>query len=155
MDKFIDEFENLLIESGLASKFNIKGCSEEEVIKLERYFELRLPVVYRDFLLRMGHRAGSYHQGTDIFYSDIFSNREGLEELLEEDNFSVYLEQTFFVFSCHQGYIYHFFDIRESLIDPPVYGYKEGDLQFKRINDAYSSFLLRSLEDEKRLRGLT
>jgi hypothetical protein len=34
------------------------------------------------------------------------------------------------------------------MFDPPVYGYKEGDLKLERINESFSSFLSGVLEDE-------
>lgn len=152
MSEFLDKFAEDLIQWGLASFWTIRGCKTHEITKLEQHFEIRLPQIYKEFLAKMGHRAGIFSQGTDMFYESLFTNREGFQELLEEDKFSFVLEPKLFVFSSHQGYIYHFFNVEENVIDPPIYGYMEGELKIKKVNDSFSAFLIKSLAEQKQIK---
>lgn len=154
MEDFIEDFTENLIRSGLAFKSDIRACSNREVEFLENKFQIRLPIIYKAFLLKMGHRAGRFCQGTDIFYEGVLTNREALEEVLQSDGYPFELRQTMFVFSCHQGYIFHFFNIEDSLLDPPVYGYEEESLKLVKTNESFSSFLLAVFEEEKRVCNL-
>ena len=151
MSEFIDKFAGELKRSGYGWWWTIRGCTESEIRLIEEHLNLRLPKVYREFLKKMGRQAGKLFVGTDMFYNDLFDNREGFQELLEEDEFSFDLKPSIFVFAGHQGYTYLFFDTEESLIDPPVYSYNEGELQIKRLYDSFSDFLSESLENLKKI----
>ncbi len=142
MTDVIFQLKNQLIRKGLSTARGFKGCSVAEIRELEQFYGYRLPLIYKDFLEEMGHQAGDYLQGTDIFYKDVFSLRSALEKLLQQDGQPFVLEPTFFVFCGHQGYIFYFFDADEDGIDPPIYGYKEGNGQMERLYSSFSSFLL-------------
>jgi len=148
MSDFINEFANTLIFNKLATEHNIVGCSSAEIDIIEQIFDIRLPELYKNFLQKMGHQAGRFGQGTDMFYQHLIDNQEGFQELLQEDEVVFELDKNFFVISSHQGYIYHFFDIVEDLIDPPIYGYMEGDFKVKQTNSRFSDFLLGNLKEE-------
>ncbi len=154
MNDFIDDFVKQIIGSGLASWWTMRGCRDFEIRDLENHFDIKLPAIYKDFLKKMGKSAGEFMQGTDIFFDYLFDNREAMEEVLELDDNPFFLEKEFFIFSSHQGYIFHFFNTAEDVFDPPVYGYKEGELKVKRIDTSFSTFLLNHLEGQKKIRNL-
>lgn len=148
MSDFIDKFAKEVHGSGLCWD-TMRGCWGFEIRDLEKHFNIKLPTIYKDFLKKMGKGAGLFMQGTDFFYKHLFDNREAFEEVLELDGQPFVLTKDIFVFSSHQGYIFHFFDILEDAYDPPVYGYREGDLKFDKIDDKFSTFLLILLEEQK------
>jgi hypothetical protein len=142
---FINKFIEKLIQSGAASFWNLRGCFKSEILALEKHSGFKLPGIYRDYLSKMGYSAGKLFIGTDVSYKWLFELRDFLQETLETDESGIELPENIFVFSSHQGYIYHFFYVVEGIEDPPVFGYKEGDLFVKKINESFSDFLLASL----------
>lgn len=123
---------------------NIIGCSEKEILEIEFFFNVKLPVLYKKFLSKMGHNAGDFLSGTDAFYNNIFSIREWAKELLIECNEPFELKDNYFIFAIHQGYQFWFFDIEDDKYDPPIYYYFEGDKSYFKKYDRFSEFLLES-----------
>lgn len=54
---------------------NLKGCSSEEISKIESFYQIRLPSSYKKFLSKIGHNAGYFLRGTDAFYNTIFEQK--------------------------------------------------------------------------------
>lgn len=144
---FIDEFIQKLKQSGAASFWNLRGCSEAEIRALERHYNFKLPGIYRSYLSKMGHSAGKLFTGTDVSYKWLFELRDLLQETLETDKSDIELPENIFVFSSHQGYIYHFFYVVDGSENPSIFGYREGDLVVKKINESFSGFLFESLAE--------
>ena len=78
-------------------------CSAEEVEKLEKYYQINLPLAYREYLLTMGKYSGKFNVGTDCFYDDLFNLRESAILLLKENNINDSLPNNSFVFVCIEG----------------------------------------------------
>jgi hypothetical protein len=148
MTNFIDIFAKRILESGLSTHWSMSGCSPREIQRLEGEIDLKLPGEYKAFLRKMGHGAGRFMQGTDMFYPRLFDNRSAAEESLEREAFPFDLLPSMFVFSNHQGYIFHHFDCDTHLEDPPVLGFQEGETALTRISDNFSQFLSQILEEE-------
>jgi hypothetical protein len=96
----------------------------------------------------MGHQAGEFMQGTDMFYRHLFENREAALEVLDAEDYPFQLTPQMFVFSSHQGYIFHLLDCDTHLRDPPVHGFAEGESVLTRVADSFSGYLLPLLKDE-------
>lgn len=144
---FISRFVARLIETGFARLDQIRGCSEEEIVRLESHLGLRLPAAYREFLAVMGKGAGDFYRGTDIFYSDLlFGLYSVLQRMLEEDQMPFRLREDAVIFSSHQGYIFSYFHASEG-DNPPVWGYHELHTAPKLIDDTFNEFLDSSLDD--------
>ena len=140
------------------TKFNSYGgiitnktqpCTEEEVRLLENNLKCRFPEAYREFLLWMGHGAGTFLQGTDIFYEHVQRIQKWAKELLSENSFPKSLPDDAIVFMMHQGYQFMFFRISEG-DNPPIYYYHEAyhfdsfELRFPNLDE----FLLAQLDIE-------
>jgi len=136
-----DEVVNVLVRKQIAQPQDIVGCTDEEISELERQVGLTLPTAYRDFLRTMGHRAGSFMVGTDFFYDDLRGLRDALVECLAQMRVDFQMPLDLFVFSSHQGYIFHFFRTTEG-DDPPVYGFSEVDLTVRQKWPTFSDALL-------------
>ena len=89
-------------------------------------------------------------QGTDMFFDHLFDNREAAEEALQRQGYPFDLSQGEFVFSSHQGYIFHLFNWDTHLDDPPVYGFDESAPKLTLIENRFTEFLVRILDEEIR-----
>lgn len=139
-----------LVQKGVVTYSNVRGFSDKEIMELEACLKYPLPLVYREFLKTMGHRAGVFFIGTDMFfddYHDLLALRKTAEELLHEDNYPFRLPDDAFVFSMHQGYQFMYFQMQDSGDDPPVYYYKELTDAPQKISSSLSAYLSRSVDE--------
>ena len=132
----------------------VKGCSKEEILKIEKVAGNKLPNCYIEFLEiggkdmdRKESGMRGFLVGNAVFYEDLFDNKEGLQELLDEDESSLKIPENSFVFYCSQGILYAFFKLNVG-DNPAVYGYSEGfeGNDFPKIADTLSEFYERYLE---------
>lgn len=101
-----------------------KPCSPEEIEFLEEKLNCALPGAYKEFLQWMGHGAGMFLAGTDIFYEYILKIQAWAKESLVETNFPKPLPDDAVVFMMHQGYQFMFFRTSDGE-NPPIYYYHE------------------------------
>lgn len=123
-------------------KIKLKGCSASEVKRIERYFNLTLPSVYKEFLYSMGKGAGQYMLGSSVFLNEIYILKPDFEEMLSERELS--LPENAFVFWAHQGYQFAYFCIDEG-DDPPVYFYYDGDVSIEKKENFLTDFFTNQL----------
>jgi len=135
---------NEILDSGLAVKEDIKYCSNEDITSLRAATGGVLPIVYEQYLLKIGRGAGKFMQGTDIFYPGIQGLKEEAIELLEENEEEFKLPVNAFVFSMHQGYEFLYF-LLSGGDDPEIYQYVEGEGAPKKAWDSFTDFLSQSL----------
>jgi len=102
---------------------NLHGCSKSDVKRIESYFGIELPFVYKEFLYCMGKDADLFMKGSSAFYKEIFYLREDFQDTLDEYEKS--LPDNTFVFWSHQGYQFAFFYLDQG-DNPAVYFYYEG-----------------------------
>ena len=123
----------------------LKSVSPMEIENIERKYEVRLPSVYRDFLDLMGKSAGNYMLGSSVFYDELFSLKQGVEELVEENNLEP-IPASAFIFWMHQGYQAAFFNIGEG-DNPPVYYFTEGqdEKKFILVEESLTNFFFEQL----------
>ncbi len=144
---YLDKVKKQLIELKLALPDELLGCTQDEVIELERQLDICLPKAYQEFLLSMGHGAGRFLRGSDCFFKHLPELQNWSVELLQENNFSEFMPEYAFVFLMHQGYQFSFFRLSEG-DDPPTYSYCEGINQtsFIRSHERFSDFLVSEVE---------
>jgi hypothetical protein len=123
----------------------LKPLSVSQIEKMEKQYGILFPNAYREFLSLMGNGAGSYMQGSSVFYNEIFLLREGVNELIKENNITP-LPDDAVIFWMHQGYQAAYFRSREG-IDPPVYYFSEGDADksFRMKEKCLTDFFLAQL----------
>ena len=75
IEKQLDEFVARLIETGIASKSDLRGCSDAQIGVLERTYGVRLPASYRCYLQRIGRGAGRLftHDHVKASYDDVLA----------------------------------------------------------------------------------
>ena len=145
----MSDFVTSLIRSKLAPRHAIIGCPTSEIREIEQAFGLPLPKSYVEFLRDAGKNAGLFMRGTDMFYPALLKNRAALQDVLDRDGNPFLLSGGTFVFSNHQGYIFHFFDTCVGMDDPPVFGYKEGELSTRKIDESFSMFLMSAVDEQR------
>jgi hypothetical protein len=150
---------NSLIEKLRQLEVIMEGCSDTEVDEIEKVAKKSLPLCYVEFLKTMGkdmdrkeYSTRGYLVGNAVFYEDLFDNKEGAIELLQEDGAALALTDDDFVFYDSQGILFAFFKLSEG-DNPPVYFCKEGGGQtsFIKTADTLSAFYERYLEGNANL----
>lgn len=134
------EIRNQLVINGIAEEADLRGCTPQEIEKLERLVGKSLPRAYREFLLAIGHQAGSFFRGTSIFYNQVARLTDAACELLAENDLVGVLPEDAFVFYLHQGYEFGYFRLVDG-DDPPVYQYFEGAGLPKLVWPSFTDYL--------------
>lgn len=137
-------FADSLIKYGLAEINEFQGCSESEIEQLENHIGSKLPKLYREFLLLMGHNAGIYNRGSDFLYHDLFDNTEYTRKTMFKQGLE--LPNDAFVILSHQGYIFAWFLLSDG-DNPPVYSYSEAGDKPIKFADSFSDYLEKSLKE--------
>ena len=120
-----------LVTNCIAAVADMHGFSPREVEEFERLAGKPLPLAYRQFLEAVGHGAGTFLQGTSVFYgqvtalTDAQGRTDTARDLLAKNGFEGQLPDDAFVFYLHQEYEFGYFRIGEG-DNPPVYQYWEG-----------------------------
>ena len=136
-----------LVDSGLVSRTELLGCTEEEITQIEKMAGVRLPAAYRYFLAELGGSAGRFLEGSDFTCSVLSGLRSDAERLLEECGAERRMSPTEFVFAAHQGYQFLFFDCHKGN-DPPVCLFVEGEEEAREVSRSFSGWLEGCVEDE-------
>ncbi|MBA4017257.1 MAG: SMI1/KNR4 family protein [Pirellula sp.] len=147
IQKAIAKFATILIERGVATESDIRGCTPAEIKAVEHDVGSPLPQAYREFLARMGREAGRLYVGTDVFYPAILGVTSGAKQLVDEDKTGVAFPDDAIAFSMHQGYQFLFIRTGEGN-DPPVYHYMEQSGVFEKKSENFTKFLLGIAHDE-------
>jgi hypothetical protein len=148
MHRSIEHVLGRLLGSGLASSTTVRGCTESEVAVVESRLDLRLPAVYRDFLLTMGRAAGEFLVGSDYSFPKLLTFRDAAAKLLHRWNSLFALSSAAVVFLFHQGHTFLFFDTQANLDDPPVFMFTETESGVQQVFDSFSAWLIAALEDD-------
>ena len=129
-------------------KYKPRGCSLDEICKLEKELGFKLPAAYIEYLRWAGKDYQGLFIGSDAFIDDVLENNEALEETLLERKFEHFDQKPYVCFFCHQGYVFKWFYQTDNEDDPICYEYAEmidgikfgvsgkfSDVLFKKISD--------------------
>jgi hypothetical protein len=105
--------------SQLVARAPLQGCTEEDLVRLERKFSLRLPQTYREFMLAMGRSAGDFLLQWDYSIDVVAGLRTNLDAAMQRCHVNTSTPASVFVFASHQHSIFFFFDTAMG-DDPPV-----------------------------------
>lgn len=125
--QFISELENFK-KLLLTNNSNVIGCSEEQLVQLEIFYNIKLPEFYRLYLSFFGIKSGSLLLGTEAFYESLIGDdniTSAFIELLNENN--KVAPEFLFAIELHQGYSGAFFISFPYNDDPVIYSYTEGE----------------------------
>jgi len=69
----MSNFAQRIRDAGLAKASPIRGCTEEDIRRLESRYDIKLPTSYRDILTQVGHCAGNLCDGSsDLLYPAVY-----------------------------------------------------------------------------------
>jgi hypothetical protein len=123
-------------------------CSNDEIIDLEKRYNMQLPTCYTEFLKALGKGAEPFMQGSFCFYDQLDFIQLEAKALLKENNFKD-LPKNAFVFWLHQGYQFTFFIDNES-DNPSVFYFNETEKQidfiktYERLTDFFYDEIINS-----------
>lgn len=135
-----EELLSRLAARRICARREARGATTEELAELSRALGVTFPLAYREFLLAVGHGAGAFMRGTDIFIPALANLKSEALDLVSENEYGFTLPADAFVFCMHQGYQLDFFRLSEG-DDPPVYHYNEDKGPPVRAWDSFSEFL--------------
>lgn len=134
--------KNMMLNLGLANPNLIKGCSKQEITKLERENNVIFPQSYKVFLENFGHGLGGrVMNDVDILYDQVFPLTSiARNEILIEEGDPILPEKAF-VFSMRYGEQFMFFDASGLIEEPPIFYYMADDTAFKKVGDSIFDIL--------------
>lgn len=123
----IEESTRKLLESGVATKQTLIGCSDVEIAELEAKFGLKLPATYKEYLGMMGKGAGWYAEDFQWKFGRLEWIRQAADDLLVvireqavgPNDWVPKLKKSHFVMVMRYGDYFLYFDA-EAGDDPPI-----------------------------------
>ena len=138
MKNWVDNLADRFIETGIATSEKIVGCSDEELLEVEKFYNLKLPEAYKDYMRRFGKASGDFLRECGIYYHDLSENREAAETLLD-NNTDFKLKPSEFVFITRYGCQFWSFPTEDGNPNPPVYRYTEDSPEPILLADSFKS----------------
>jgi hypothetical protein len=129
---------NKLVEKSIELEIimpkSIRGCTNNYIKKLEKKYNIKLPRLYKDFLLAIGKPKDIYGIKGDDYGFGLFSDfyiyypkptklTDNAKKYLKVDKSTLYPFQNYFVF-CWGASDFYFFSTEKG-DDPPVHYYLE------------------------------
>lgn len=134
---FIETFAEYLILFGEADEDSIKGASLKEINKLESNLNIKLPEIYKQFLIKMGKKAGRYGRGEYMFINSLEQIQTNANNLLEDDKSELFPLTNNFTFFMHEDYDFLFFPLNQG-DNPPIYRYLDKNIYNDEIKTNFS-----------------
>ncbi|WP_326551638.1 SMI1/KNR4 family protein [Micromonospora sp. NBC_01813] len=126
----------------------VLGITKEQISEIQEAWGVsRLPLVYVEFLSRMGACAGRVLRGTDAFFPVILQMKEWADEFFDENSGIISLPDGAVVFAMHQGYLAYWMSGASSS-DPEVVLCAEADPSPLRVWPSFTAFLDSHYVDE-------
>jgi hypothetical protein len=147
--EFFSELLSRIVELGLAKNEDIIGCTDDEILSLERDFNIKLPKSYRLFLMKMGKGAGRFIPDECLYYN-LFSSKSDAQELLLECGAPISIEEGWFVYYFNQ-YNFFFFDTCLDNSDPEVFRFIEGNSHTVKEFNSFTAWLADLLQYEEEI----
>ncbi|MBL0189636.1 MAG: SMI1/KNR4 family protein [Candidatus Obscuribacter sp.] len=109
-NNWVDNLAARLVETGIATMETINGCSEEELLNIEKFYSLKLPEAYKDYMRKFGKASGDFLRECGIYYPSVLRNRRRATTLLN-NNTDYKLKRSDFVFITRYGCQFYFFSV--------------------------------------------
>jgi len=128
-----------IISSNIALPDEVKGCTEEEIKKLEIVLNVQLPLAYKAFLKVMGHGAGRLMRDADVFLDVLKGLTKEASEILADEEMPP-LPDRAFVLAMRNGEQFLFF-ICDGEDDPEIFYFMECNDSFEKKYSSFWDFL--------------
>ncbi len=124
----------------------LRGCTNDEIVQLERLFDSSLPETYRAFRSALGKSSGEFLRGSDFLLKHLSRDlKRGAQEMLEDEG-EPQLPPHAFVFLMHQGYQFFYFHCGVDP-DPPVYYFRERE-GTRKVAESFTQWFATMVDDE-------
>ncbi|MBN1181926.1 MAG: SMI1/KNR4 family protein [Bacteroidales bacterium] len=116
-------------------------CTDNQIRSLENQYNVKLPKTYIEFLKGKYPEIDPLLVGSDFEYRYLKELKKWANELLKENGNPFELKENDYVFLMHQGYQFMYFSCGDQLDDPPVYYYREGELEKERKFERFTEWI--------------
>lgn len=135
-----------ILDKGLASESELRGCTEEDIlILIQKQHVTRLPDSYKEFLRAIGRNASRLWLATEYTYDELIRLKDDALKLLEQNGNPIALPDDAFVFHMIEGLMFYYFHTQNEDNDPSVYIYSEIEHEHSKVNERLSDYLLNIL----------
>ncbi len=121
------------------------GIESNKIVEIENYFQLVLPLAYKEYLLNFGAISGNLLGSYYMTYPALMDNRSDAIEMINFDDRKSeckkpIIENNFFFFGQWQGYNFFFFECGTDN-NPPVKILNDS-LEIITYKESFTSFLI-------------
>ena len=124
----------------------IRGCSAQEITRIENRFQLKLPETYKLFLKAMGKGTGEFLTDCSVTYPFIICWHDTAERLFKEQDLK--FQSSAFVFLERNAEQVLFFDTADGNDDPPIFRYLEGDAEPVEVCKSFTEWFNTTCREE-------
>lgn len=143
----MDAIVEIIIESGMGKMEDLAGFPEEDIAELEKKYNVRLPLTYREFLGSIGYSGTSVFSSVVLVYPSLDEFKDLAYKMVEKNAYT--LPSSSFVFLLDDNY-FLFFDTKSG-DNPPVYKYSKGSKAPELFYNSFSEWLTRYVKAEAEL----
>ena len=133
-----DEFIKRLSCYGRADPAEFVGCSEDEIMEIEKSAGFSLPESYKKFLRMAGRYAGAYLKHVAMFYPQVMD----VNRVIKND-YPQFFESpdSVFVFLNDDHACYFLYFLADDGDDPPIYGWASDDETVCKKHNSFWDFI--------------
>jgi hypothetical protein len=137
---YIKEAKKLVKELNFISPEDIKPCTEQDIMDLEKNLGFKLPEAYKEFLLWAGHKLGKMFKEDLIYYNDVIQNNKALKFEIPNEGFV--LPEDIFIIATDYSWLYIIFSFLKDGDNPPIYIYDTNGDTIKKIYESFSDYIV-------------
>ncbi|QDU11063.1 SMI1/KNR4 family protein [Gimesia aquarii] len=141
--EFMSTISQYLIDTGISTADNIRGCTESEIDHFQRRISQNLPLAFIACLHEFGHKCGHLMDGDAFGIAGFDVAREVALELTKKQDSPWQLPENVIPFQEHQGYQFLFFYTDDGN-DPSVWHYLEEDSEPTHSVPSFTAWLRES-----------
>jgi hypothetical protein len=127
------ELVERLQATGLLEAGELRGCSEDDIARLEERTSPLLPETYKDFLRAVGRNPGPLISDCELCYDDLPDLDQFARTMLACEGGELGLPDNAFVWQTRQPEQFMFFIVDGVSDDPPVFHYFEEQGHFEQV----------------------
>src|SRR5262245_33961734 len=132
------ELTERLIQSGLCPPDKLRGCSDQDLRRIEEHIGCRLPGEYKKLMEVLGRGAGDFMSDLGMFYPRVVTLTQRIRKLVSD---SMELPDDAYVFVNRYGEQSLFFHTGSN-DDPPIYRWHDEEpKRFRRVFKSIWEFI--------------
>lgn len=124
---------------------NLSGVESQIINEIEKEFQLKLPLAYKEYLLNFGANTGNLLSSYYMTYPALKENKLDVLEMMNFDDRKSeeekpFIKNSYFFFGQWQGHNFYFFDCELGNDNPEVYILSDG-LEILKFKNTFSDFI--------------